>query len=273
MKILYLIIASQDPVHINDEKCQQTTWRNYEESEVIWLRGGNSTKYDLKAMTLYVEVEDTYINILRKTILGIQWCLANLNFDYIVRGNVSTYFNCASIDKKLARFVSCEPFFGGYIDFSKKNSEHGKEVEFINGGALFMNRETASMLSEMEVGEWEETPDDVAISQYLKSVGVKLKWIPRGNVGMTGILTSRSYYRMKSSANSSMASMRMKLLYAIHQEKNVIRKLFLWLKFQANEIMNFKRNFRSLQDYVLNVYSVVNSKVNSLRVSKPRKLI
>jgi hypothetical protein len=73
MKIVYLVLASNDQIHQRDAEYQQLTWakNNNSNSSVIWLRGGN--EYKFWNDTLEVPLQETYVNILEKTVLGIRW--------------------------------------------------------------------------------------------------------------------------------------------------------------------------------------------------------
>lgn len=57
MRILYLVIASDDPIHIQDENMQRNTWAFKKFNEVIWLRGGDETFFDESKQTLFVKVQ------------------------------------------------------------------------------------------------------------------------------------------------------------------------------------------------------------------------
>ena len=266
MKILFLIIASNDPIHIKDEETQRVTWASSELAESIWLRGGNTTFLNQKSRTLYVEVEDVYTRILQKTILGIRWCVNNLEFDFLIRANVSTYFNIEQLKTSLSKYDSQENFFGGHLDFVRGSSSFNLNTMFVNGGALFLSQKTAKRVKEMDYKNWTNTPDDFAISQFLFQQNIEPTQIPRGNVANTGILTKRSYYRTKSSSNPDMATLRMKRIHDLCTESNTARKCLMYYLFYVSEFKGFRRNFLNLTKYFLSVYSILSSIVKSRRV-------
>ena len=74
-KIIFLVIASDNPEHVLDESTQKKTWGRDNLEEILWLRGGTKTEFNTDKRTLKVEVSEEYHNILRKTIEGMRWLL------------------------------------------------------------------------------------------------------------------------------------------------------------------------------------------------------
>lgn len=191
MKLLFLIIASDNLIHIQDEVTQRATWASSDLAESIWLRGGNATFLNKKTRTLYVEVDDVYTRILQKTILGINWCVNNLEFDFLIRANVSTYFEIEQLKISLSKYDPQRNFFGGHLDFVRGSSSFKLNTMFVNGGALFLSQKTAKIVKEMDYNNWTNIPDEFAMSQFLFEQHIEPTQIPRGNVANTGILTKK----------------------------------------------------------------------------------
>jgi len=258
MKILYLIIASNDPIHIQDEITQRKTWANESQSEVIWLRGGTDEYFNQESRTLYVKIDEDYKNILSKTILGVKWCIKNVDFDILIRGNVSTYFATSKIRRHFKKIKIKDDLLGGHIDFVSDESKSLDDSVFINGGAIFLTRKAAITLTNLDVQEWDSWPDDFAISRYLITHGVALSQIPRCSLSATGFFSNRIYYRLKSSSNSKMASMRMLSIHKYFEEPRILHKCYQLMLLEINEIKYFKQNFINLQEYCRSIYSVLS---------------
>ena len=267
MKCIFLLIASNNFEHQLDEATQRKTWAK-ELPNVIWLRGGESTIFDPYDRNLYVPVEETYENILKKTILGINWCLENLEFDFLIRGNVSTYFVPERLNALLGKINCKEDFFGGYVEFMSIENQSKRECLFINGSALFLSRSVAEKVSSINVSDWNEIPDDFAISRSLFSQGVVPTSIARGNIGQNSIFGKRAFYRLKSSENAYMASLRMENVDRILKEPRKFRRLIGILRYYKNEFMFWKKNYRTLYGYILSAYSVLASMLNCFLISK-----
>lgn len=118
MRLIFLVIASEDPIHQADLQVQKQTWVSSlpESCQVIWLRGSENNDYLVDGNTLYVPCPENYANILEKTILGIQFVANNLNFDIVVRTNVSTYFDFPRLRRELGKSFYKNAFVGGYFD-------------------------------------------------------------------------------------------------------------------------------------------------------------
>jgi hypothetical protein len=259
VKIVYLIIASNNYEHKYDEQTQVATWANPNTVHVIWLRGGKTTHFDPEKRSLTVKVAEEYENILEKTILGMQWCLSEIEFDFLIRANVSTYFRTQKVEETLSKIPTESTFIGGYTEFVNQSKEDLISTLFVNGGAIFLNHNAVCEISKMTIEEWAGMPDDFAISQHLINKGSFPVKMSRGNVSNTGILTNSIYYRMKSSRNSEMASIRMQRLHDILSKDTAIRKFTAYLTFQYSELENFKRNFLNLREYLLSLYSIFSS--------------
>lgn len=266
MKTLFLVIASNNPEHLLDEVSQRETWTCNHLEEVIWLRGSNSTYFDVGNRTLFVDIHEKYEHILEKTLLGMKWCLENLEFDFLVRANVSTYFDVSEINESLRAHKSGGMLLGGHIDFMKIPNARAKP--FINGGAIFMNKKSVLELQKMDIKNWNFLPDDFAISRYLIEKGAKLTRFPRGNISNTGIIRHRMYYRLKSSENGAMASLRMKKLHEIRKADSVSLKTLCVAQFYLQEIRNFRKNFKNPIRYLLSVYSIASSSLRTRITSK-----
>jgi len=267
MKILYLIIASNNIEHIRDEESQRKTWAKAGEN-IVWLRGGEEEKYDPSRRTLFVQVEEIHEKILEKTVLGIKWCVDNLEFDYLIRSNVSTFFVEQRVNEILEKVNWRDEFLGGFIEFIDNRELSHKKRQFVNGAAIFLNRKSAKILTKLDYKSWSTEPDDYAISQFLISKGAKPFWISRGNIGATSILRKRAYYRLKSSENPHMASKRMENLFAILSAKNTTESINSIVDYYSDEIRNIKRNHRSLWRYCKSVYSVQVSKLRFFIANK-----
>ena len=268
-KIIFLVIASDNPEHVLDESTQKITWGRDNLEEILWLRGGTKTEFNTDKRTLKVEVSEEYHNILRKTIEGMRWLLSNQEFEFLIRANVSTYFDVNRVHEYLSTVTTNDLFLGGYIDFlGNKDGNNSKENVFVNGGAIFLNRKSVKALERMNAEDWLNLPDDVAISRFLINQGAIPTYIPRSNTSNTGFLRKRMYFRMKSSENKSMASLRMLKLDQINQSSSKKEKLRHLFDFHLQEVRYFRINFRNPVRYGLSVYSICSSSIRARRIRK-----
>ena len=81
MKLLILILSSKTYPSSRNKKAIKKTWirNNPKNSTVLFYESGQiQTKIE---DTLYVEVDSTTKNLGYKFLLGIEWCLKNIDFD------------------------------------------------------------------------------------------------------------------------------------------------------------------------------------------------
>lgn len=268
MKIVYLILGSSRPEHIRDEFAQRNTWASLQGAKAIWLHGGSSTDFLASEGKLMVKTPEDYDKILVKTILGIRWCLENLDFDFLIRANVSTYFRPELINKEVVKLSSASPIFAGSIEQYREASSIGRKIDFVNGGAIFLNYAACEKLCSFPLNQNTTIPDDVAISDFLAKDGSYPIFIPRGNISATSFLTRRSYYRLKSSNSPDVASKRMYLLHSYFYARNSCHKFGALLRFYAYELRVFELTHISLRNYLMDCYPVVTAR---LRIGLKRR--
>jgi hypothetical protein len=209
--MLFLVLAHDQFPNLQDEAAQRATWAHAaRETNVIWLRGNaDKPRYHEHSRELHVPVEDTQENILQKTIEGIRFISANMDFQILVRTNVSTYFAPDRISN-IEKFSNVAPMAGGYVERTAfEYDQIRKRSNFISGTGIFLNYEAAKVLTELEYENYMSVPDDVAITDFLGKQKVKIINIPRNNLHITGIYRDIGYARLKSSVDSDRARLRM----------------------------------------------------------------
>ena len=242
MRVIFLVIASEDPVHQADLEVQRRTWASsiLSDSRVIWLRGSESNVATMEGDTLYVPCEELYENILEKTIRGIKYVLENFDFDVLVRTNVSTYFDSKRLTLELEKKIYSKTFVGGYVDKSNGGYFDSKRAfEYISGTGIFLSKIAAKSLSKLNPEEFKALPDDVAISHYLSSKGIRLVRMHRNNLASTHFFIPSFFTRAKSSTDSSLAGKRMVLLHEYFTSDKVLGRLSTTIKILKLEISAF----------------------------------
>lgn len=253
MKLIFLVIASEDSVHEQDLFTQQKTWASSpaEGVSVIWLRGHEGEGFKFDGKTLYAPCLELYGNILEKSILGIRYLVENTDFDVLVRTNVSTYFNIEKtlLELKKKRFTG--DFFGGYMDKSK-GGYFGREKSqnYISGAGVFLSRVAARKLSSLDLAAYKGIPDDIAISHFLESSGLKKVRMSRNNLGSTHIFIPSYYIRAKSSAISTLASDRMLLIDNFFKQVSNYQRLICYSRIAFFEIGAFTKHPEQKWRYV-----------------------
>ena len=239
MKIVFLILASRTVVNEDDFRMQQQTWgaANTEDITVLWVRGSETEDFSLDSRQLYVPVSEKYENILEKTLLATKWIVETYNPDFIVRTNVSTYFDLAKMQKFLARMQRHRVDLMGYPEVTGRDYYFIKEhFRFMSGAGIVMSRKAAKMMLSLDSKSYTGIPDDVSISHFFSTYEINKHYITRSNLGYTRIYIPHWYTRLKSSENPSLTQDRFRLIDNHYSNRDVVS----YLQIQWNEFRNFR---------------------------------
>lgn len=253
MKIIILIIASDDAIHEQDLKTQKNTWINNKNKNVttLFLRGWEHKNFFLDQDTLFVPCVENYHAILDKTILGIKFVLEHFDFDIIIRSNVSTYYETNKLVTELKKSRYKQDFFGGYFDQSKQMYFNNEECrEYISGTGIFLTKKVAEKIIEINPKNYLGVFDDIAISNYLKNTKFTKIRMQRNNMHSTNIFIPTYHIRMKNSFNYESASRRMILVHSFFQAKSIKAKLFAYWRISLNEAKEFRHSPESIHLYL-----------------------
>lgn len=255
MKILFIILAEGNLGHKIDLETCINTWvqEDSADSQFIFLKSGDITDYSHQNRVLTVADSSEYDQILKRTILSIPFVLNHFIFDFVVRCNVSTYFNIPKLRAELQ--ISSDTFtFGGFpICLNRKgDSEHFGY--FISGAAIIFSRKAYETLSELNLTDYQNLPDDVAISQYMLNLNFQPTFIFRGDVGVTHAYSAHSIIRCKSSHISHAASRRMTALHVMNHVKGA-KFLLNWAKFSLSEMRYFGIDLKNPVSFFKACYS------------------
>ena len=218
MKILILIIASRNnPEYI----AMIEIWRKYMNCN------SNITSYFMfcdetletnicireNENEIIVKGEEDYIpGILVKTVKTIEYCLQNMEFDYVYRTNLSSFL----LLDKLYEFIykNTTIHYGGFI------GDHWGTL-FASGSGFFLSRDACQHLVSYQDSLQLNDPDDVAIGRLLSPV-YGIQFVTRMDNSNGNELTSAMeenpvlfHYRCKDgSLNHENTLIFMKKLYA-----------------------------------------------------------
>jgi hypothetical protein len=257
IKIVYLAIASDDPIHKQDERSQRDTFVQdlRAGSTIYWLHGSTYENSFLEDSHIYVNVEETYTNILQKTISGIQFISDFVDFDLIIRTNVSTYFDDYKIRQMIKEHDIPKDFFGGFVESCRDyfgNSE--SSFTFVSGTGIFLSKSAAKSLCQLNYQEYKGIPDDVAISHFMKEKNHTITRLRRSNFSYLHLLVGTTYIRLKSSVHSNLASQRFHLIYNMSSSQKLSRKVWYFLLLHLNELRFLDYRLIGLCRYIQRIF-------------------
>lgn len=230
MKIVFLILAGGGAEHISDEKTQRITWAHNSSSlfSSIWLRAGGEFIYDDDSRVLKVPCEEN--ELLHKTVFGLKWLCKSVDFDIVVRTNVSTFFAVDRLRDRLVNLKFDKDCFGGHLNYISDGTKADSKF-FISGTGIFLGGAAVEWLQRINLDKYELVPDDVAITRHLLgNQNLKLKSVRCLRLSNHHMFFPASpYVRCKSSWNSNLASRRMTLLSEYWDtQRNTNKVLTFW---------------------------------------------
>ena len=266
-RVLYVILASDNHTHERDLSMQRKTWLQSipKKSQFVILRGHEKSEFRFDGETLYVPIPESYENILAKTIMGFNWILENINFDLLVRTNVSTYYDVSRIGKILHRLQLDSLEFGGFVEFSNFGLKSTSEVEkFITGTGIYLTKPSVLKLANLDVTEFRGVPEDLSISRYLIENHAKMISFPRVNLHSTHILLPGFQTRLKSSEISELASVRFQSLFNFYRQTTLLGKTLSFMQVLRIELAYIHLDYFHFKFYVLRNYYIF--RLNMIRL-------
>ena len=255
LRIVYLLMAGGQSEHLRDEQTQRLTWslRVPINSKVVWVKGSDSSSIEFRDDTLFIPInQNAPDGILNRSILAINWCLKNFDFDFIIRSNVSTFFEPKLVNTAFPNKINmAESFIGGYVESTKGNylGVVGKN-NFISGSGIFMNRAACLKIALLPISNYQSIPDDVAITAFSRIKGISVTRLARSNIGYHHYFFPAFFTRCKSSINNELASKRMTLINSYWISTNGIGRTKARLLILHLEIINIHINYKSAVEYL-----------------------
>jgi hypothetical protein len=266
LKLLFLVLAGGGAEHLFDEQTQRQTWaENFSEKHnVIWVRANEQLKFDSLTSTLYVPCNEG--ELLKKTYLASHWCHHNVEFDVLVRTNVSTYFNTTKLEEYLATTLFVSNHFGGHLQYTKFGSNKKGRRVYIAGTGIFMGREAMQTFISSKIEDYLDVPDDIAITDILvNEERLILRSIPRLSLFGHHIFIPTFYIRCKSSWNSELASLRMSNLHEYYTQPRRLYRIIVLANIFRIEVGAVRFNIRNCLQFskrirVLIIEALMNTK-------------
>jgi len=259
-RILYIIVASNDPTNELDLSMQRKTWLKSlpKYSQAIVLRGQEDSFYSFDGETLHVPCPESYDNILRKTILGFKWVIENLEFDLLIRTNVSTYYSPMRASDVINRMHLSNLEFGGFIERSNFGTKSISVVQpFVTGTGIFLTKRSVIELTNLNPEEFQGIPEDLSISRYLVEKNSRMVSFPRINLHSTHLFLPGFQTRLKSSEISELASRRFQAVFNYYEQNSLTGKTSSYFRILKLECSNIHYDFFHLRFYFLrNIYLV-----------------
>jgi hypothetical protein len=204
MKLIVLILANDTDAYLK----MQELWKKYTNSHL------NIKSYFIKYNpnlleniiinndTIYIKGNESLIpGCLDKTIKSIEYCLQNIEFDFIFRTNMSSVLDLNKLYNLLNNNIQCAGVIGDC-----------KGQKFVSGAGILMRKDICQKLIQTKNSLNYNILDDVSIGRFLTSNNINLISLTRfeaynyeNNVSMIKKDNIANYYhfRCKCENNSN----------------------------------------------------------------------
>jgi hypothetical protein len=122
-----------------------------------------------------------WAGILQTTISALSYVNSNFEFDYVVRTNVSSYWNLKRLLEMLDRAPRNDLYMGviGKSYIPKLNAE----IEFISGAGIILSKDVVELILQNRDRIEADFIDDIALGILARNLNVKVTDAKRKNIG------------------------------------------------------------------------------------------
>ena len=140
---------------LGNNRFNETFWPIFEAKDFLLRK---NIKAELENNILTIGITDRWSSISVKTLLALDYILKHFDFDYVVRGNASVFFNV----EKLRDYLDiAKPKYAGPLE---------KNKPFVTGWSIILSRDTAIQLTDLFSFRHLRYFDDEAIVKVLYEV-------------------------------------------------------------------------------------------------------
>lgn len=199
---------------------------------------------------LFLNTEDSYSNIAKKTLMAFQEIYKNYEFDFIFRTNTSSFIDL----KKLEHFINFE---SDNLSYSGKLTETTEGFTIASGAGFFISKENVSILLKNTESFDEKLPDDVAIAKTLSQLMIfptNLRRVDLKNVPNPRFIKENKGFhyrcRLDPQFHRLLEPLLFKYLNFVSKDISIISKQFayIFVKLLFN-FSNIKINRKLIQKY------------------------
>jgi len=175
-KAVMLVLASDNmPLYSEFKKIYQMYLNKCADIKVLFVYGAE-TKFERQDYDLvYDDIpENYYPGMISKTLRAMEHIDQTYNYDYLIRTNLSTFWDFTRLLKRLESLPSTNCIAGSRIHTVANGV---KSPEYISGVNLILSNDLVKdiIANAKEVCSWSNMAEDYAISMYFINKGVELQ--------------------------------------------------------------------------------------------------
>ncbi len=169
--ILVLVLAGKTKLSDRNLKAQKNTWMQSfsKKVKIITFSGSDLVKYDGNHLT--VVADDDYSNLSFKTLKAFEWVAENIEFDYLMRTNTSSYIDLENLIK------FCDSNNNELLYRGRKitNSFNKRTISYVSGAEILLSKKVFKLLIKNKK-MWDiNFVDDVSIGASLQNHNILIE--------------------------------------------------------------------------------------------------
>jgi hypothetical protein len=267
MRVVILALAGGSNGHDDNQKAQEEYLaRNLPDNfDLFWCKFEPNIAVPIQNdKFILIPGKENYSGLLEKTKVAIEWLLANKDFDFLIRTNTSNYFDHYQITKILERHQKSHYFAGGVIGkWGGRLRGTLGGIMYISGAGIYLSRNVAQHISQIDLDAYREMPDDVAIGHHVLKKYPKFTEVKRNDITDHKGFRVAPQARIKSWRKYSTTQRRFNLISEIYESQDLKRIIASLKKMNGYELQvclqeRSKRYFflkvRILLNYHLNIF-------------------
>jgi len=247
VRVVYLPLYADLEPFISHKLAQEATTFKECREDVYWIAGSGlkDEEFDDESRILKLPVEELFENIFIKTFLALKWLLKNVDFDYVVRTNTSTYFFTDRLNSLIFELGSPKILAAGEFGYSQANSDCCVNAgKYLAGTGILLSREMVEKIVSLDYLDLdsESWADDVLLSRLISQLQVPFTHLARVDITDYKPFQIASTYRVKSWYDQDVTVKRFWEIKVIENSpiKERIRKVLL---FHYSEFLRYVENF------------------------------
>jgi hypothetical protein len=168
IKILILVLSSKTYPSSRNKKAIKKTWgSNLEDNfEIIFYESGETE--NIIDDTLFVETDTSSKNLGYKLLLALDWCTSNIDYDFILRTNTSSFVNTIELKNFILENLTNKEYVYCGMPLVRDYKETNKKINFLSGAGIIFNKKTVQLIlkkkEQWDHNEWE----DVSLGKLLE---------------------------------------------------------------------------------------------------------
>lgn len=254
MKVIILALASTEGSYGDDLTIHEKTLGSLVNPKVniFWALGGASEVLT-QENRIYLPIDEKFTNILKKTIMSLNYLDEVYHPDIVIRTNTSSYFDLDKVIKVCEKLQEKKFDFAGYLETYKENTVFELPTRFVNGAGIYLSKNAIKILKNVDSERYNNIPDDVAITSELESSGMKPTPLKRNNICYHHVFIPRAHIRVKSWKSKKLAQERMLLVHQFTIAETKLKKVRILIEIYMLEYRNINFSIGKIRGYFFNL--------------------